>query len=314
MTRMLILCRGLPASGKTTQALEWIRKDPENRARCNRDEMRQALFGVYHGLDHRQEKAVTEAQRASVRSLLEGGRSVVVDDTNLRMKYARAWADLAHELGAPFHVIDVDTDVETCVLWDKLRGAEPGGRTVGEEVIRGMAERYAGWQKHRVTPTEAAKKTRDLPTPWSPEEGLEWVWLVDIDGTVAHNDGHRGWYEYDKVAGDTPWPEVVAVLQALMADGHRLIFLSGRSDSCREQTAGWLERHVRDLSVHEGNLLMRRSGDHRKDAIVKAEIFDERIRGRYNVHAVFDDRPQVTRMWRLMGHRVFQVGDPYVEF
>jgi hypothetical protein len=54
---------------------------------------------------------------------------------------------------------------------------------------------------------------------------------------------------------------------------------------------------------------MREYGDQRKDSIVKAEIFDQEIRGRYHVVAVFDDRDQVVRMWRSLGLTVFQVAE-----
>ena len=94
MTRILIITRGLPGSGKSTQALEWVNQEPDRRARVNRDELRMALYGKYTGLTFKQEQALSHAQRAAVKSLLEGGRSVVVDDTNLRLRYARPWADL----------------------------------------------------------------------------------------------------------------------------------------------------------------------------------------------------------------------------
>jgi len=54
---------------------------------------------------------------------------------------------------------------------------------------------------------------------------------------------------------------------------------------------------------------MRAAGDMRKDAIVKAEIFDREIRHRWDVTAVFDDRQQVVRMWRSLGLTVFAVAE-----
>lgn len=313
MTRRLILTRGLPSSGKTTKALEWVNGDRSKRARVNRDEMRQALFGTYTGLDWKEEQAVTQAQRASAKALLEGGRSVVIDDTNLKLKYAREWATFAEDLGATFTVIDMETPVDECVRRDKLRG-EAGGRAVGEEVIRNFHSRYGSGNWPEVTPDSSSKRGVDfLPTPYSSEEGLPTVWLFDIDGTIAHNSGHRGWYEYDKVDGDTAWPEVIRVLKALVDGGDEVIFLSGRDESCRAKTRDWIWIHA-GIAADDKHLLMRQNGDKRKDTIVKAELFDQHIRGRYNVHGVFDDRPSVTRMWRVMGHRVFHVGDPYKEF
>lgn len=54
---------------------------------------------------------------------------------------------------------------------------------------------------------------------------------------------------------------------------------------------------------------MRKSGDMRKDSIVKREMFDEHIRGRYNVNFVLDDRNQVVELWRSMGLTCLQVAD-----
>ncbi len=45
-------------------------------------------------------------------------------------------------------------------------------------------------------------------------------------------------------------------------------------------------------------LNMREAGDMRKDSIVKKELFDQHIRGKYNVRMVIDDRDQVVDMWR----------------
>ncbi len=52
----------------------------------------------------------------------------------------------------------------------------------------------------------------------------------------------------------------------------------------------------------------------RKDTIVKEEIFWRDIADNYNVQFVIDDRPSVARMWRELGLKVFQVGDPHIEF
>ena len=43
---------------------------------------------------------------------------------------------------------------------------------------------------------------------------------------------------------------------------------------------------------------MRRRDDSRKDSVVKRELFDAHIRGRYFVELVLDDRDQVVSLWR----------------
>jgi hypothetical protein len=52
---------------------------------------------------------------------------------------------------------------------------------------------------------------------------------------------------------------------------------------------------------------MRPTGDQRKDNIVKRELFDTWVRGKYNVRFCLDDRDQVVEGWRAMGLTCFQV-------
>ncbi len=59
------------------------------------------------------------------------------------------------------------------------------------------------------------------------------------------------------------------------------------------------------------DLLMRAPGDSRRDSIVKRELYEKHIKGKYNVVAVFDDRPSVIReCWQALGFtdRIFNVG------
>ena len=119
----LVITRGLPASGKSTWAREWVAREPEHRARVNRDDLRANLFGADR-LSNRQELAISAAQQASVRALLAAGRSVVVDDLHLRARYVTAWADLASQVGAELTVRDcTGVDVEECVRRDAARAA-----------------------------------------------------------------------------------------------------------------------------------------------------------------------------------------------
>jgi hypothetical protein len=72
-------------------------------------------------------------------------------------------------------------------------------------------------------------------------------------------------------------------------------------------------RRLLTYAVSYNYLVMREQGDSRKDTIVKKEMFDKYIKGKYNVLYVVDDRPCVCRMWSL-GLKVMQVGNPYIEF
>ena len=57
------------------------------------------------------------------------------------------------------------------------------------------------------------------------------------------------------------------------------------------------------------DLLMRKDNDDRKDSIVKKEIYDNEILGKYNVLFVLDDRDQVVKLWRSLGLVCLQVAN-----
>jgi predicted kinase len=290
----LTITRGLPGSGKTT----WAKAQP-GLVRVNRDELRRMLHGGRLGSPSA-ELQVTLAHRAAAGALLRRGVDVVCDDTNLRARVARDLAELAASCGAAVAIRDfTDVEVDECVRRDAAR--DPSSR-VGEEVIRGMHARYLAGRALPLPVPEVHTPIRAVYTP--PPDAPEAV-LVDIDGTVALI-GDRSPYDMTRVHTDTANPAVVTAVRAMHAAGYRIVFCSGRTDDCREATGRWLDEHV---GVGYEALFMRATGDARRDAVVKAEIFELQIRSRYRIVGVFDDRGQVVRMWRALGLTVFQVAD-----
>jgi predicted kinase len=289
------ITRGLPGSGKTT----WARQQP-GAVRVNRDELRQMLHGGPLGVGWA-EVQVTVAQRAQIEALLRAGANVICDDTNLRARVARELAELGLRCGAEVVFREfTDVPLDECIRRDAERPAEV---RVGEEVIRTMFQRYLSGRSLPLPvpdPTPPSPEAKYTPAPGAPN-----TILVDIDGTVALMNG-RSPYDMSKVGRDTPHHAVIEAVRAMHAAGFLVVYCSGRSDDARADTEAWLDRHV---GVPYVALHMREYGDQRKDSIVKAEIFDREVRGRYHVVAVFDDRDQVVRMWRSLGLTVFQVAD-----
>lgn len=297
----LVITRGLPASGKTTWARAWVAEaDRASRVRVNRDDLRAMLY-KRPVLEFAEEQRVTDAQHAAVRALLLAGSSVVVDDTHLRLRHARAWADLALDVSAQFRVVDIDTSLEECLRRDAVRAAA-GDRAVGERVLREMAARFGG-PRLLVAPTE---QVQAAAVTYVPDPALPACVLVDIDGTVAHL-GERARFEEHLVGRDLPDPVVIDVVRRLHASGLDIVFLSGRGSGCREQTQAWLDEHV-GASVASA-LFMRTQGDMRKDSIVKLELLMAEVAPRWAVEFVLDDRDQVVAAWRRAGLTVFQVAE-----
>lgn len=304
MTLTLWAMRGYPGSGKSTRARK-IAEETGAVVVC-RDDLRMMLHGTYWSGKRELEDQVTIAERAAVQAYLKAGVSVVVDETNLEPVFLRKWAKLASQYGAEFVRVDIETPVSHCIVADQQRALD-GGRHVGADVIRRMAKRHpiANWPDIQAPPTFEPK-----PVEWV--EGLPEAIIVDIDGTLAHMNG-RSPYDYSQVHTDTVDEQVRWLVNLIdqygSPRGVYILIVSGRDDTCREATQEWLWRN----GVGYDELYMRPTGakDERgnklPDYLVKYDLFNENIRGKYNVRFVLDDRDQVVNLWRAIGLKCLQV-------
>ena len=130
--------------------------------------------------------------------------------------------------------------------------------------------------------------------------------IVDIDGTFANNEHRRpfvekhpkDWKSYlELVAKDTPYDWCVDLVQAMLQQECLPIFVTGRNESHR----GVTDDLIVGAGIADYELYMRADNDFRQDAIVKREIFDKHIAGKFNVRFAIDDRQQVVDLWRSMG-------------
>jgi len=136
------------------------------------------------------------------------------------------------------------------------------------------------------------------------------IYLCDIDGTLADFKHHRGPFDEHKVLGDKPLP-TVRIINSLIRDGNRIIFFSGRTSNCHKDSCEWIKNHTGEYNPE---LYMREPKDNRSDDIVKEEMYDKWIRGKYEVIGVFDDRLKVCRMWNKLGLFVFNCNQGLIEF
>jgi predicted kinase len=303
----LIITRGMPASGKTTKARDWVAADPVRRFRINRDDFRamghDSVFVQQTDGTAGTERAVQAARDAAITALLKRGIDVINDDTNLPTRVARDLRRLAVLAGATFEVWDLtNVPYEECVR----RNAERSGRArVPDDRMLDMYQRFVKGKTHPLPLPDEPAEAGGATVPYVPLVGAPKAVMVDIDGTVAMMCG-RSPFDETRVHEDRPNQAVIAAVRAMHASGHAVIFCSGRTAGCREVTEKWLREHV---ALPYEALHMRAVGDVRKDSIVKVEIFDREIRHRYDVVAVFDDRAQVVEAWRALGLTVFAVAD-----
>lgn len=297
MMQDIIVLRGLPGSGKSTLARRMVE---DGFVIVSRDSVRFMLTGSDKKtvLSRELEEAVTAIVRQSVTSALKAGHRVVLDATHLRNRDCTDWIKFGEAHEAEVGFISVETPLEECLKNNATRGEN----AVPEEVIRNMYDKF--FRKGKLAPVSYDRGPVVKFKEYTPDykKHLPHAYIVDIDGTMAEMVD-RGPFEFDKVGTDVIKEPVARVVQSLKDVGFEIVFVSGRSDSCRSETQEWLDSY--GWGDHE--LHMRKAGDQRKDAIVKHEIFWDQIAPRFHVRGAFDDRRQVTEMFRQIGLTVFQV-------
>jgi len=289
--------KGLPASGKTTHAKEKVAKSNCAIKRVNKDDLRAMLDSGRHSGGN--EKFVLDLRNNIIRMTLNRGKHIIIDDTNFNPIHEESIRKIAKEYNAEVKVKFFYITPEEAIKRDLQRP-----NSVGAKVIWDMYNTY-------LKPKEEVEKGRELLVQ---DSKLPHAIICDLDGTLAIHQ-NRSPFEYDKCETDLVNETVRQLLYRYDTgyyDEHgqdiTLIFLSGREDSCRDKTLKWLDKEA--LFIEDSDLLlMRKTGDHRKDCIIKKEIFDREIRDKYYIDFVLDDRNQVVQMWRDLGLICLQVAD-----
>ncbi len=301
MTQKIVLTRGLPASGKSTWAELAISKLP-NAVRLERDLLRDQLLGHrdYSRITSEQEDIITKVQQAMADAAIKAGKSVIVSDTNLRAQYVRAWAKFAAERNVDF----VTQKFDNVTLDELIQRDMNREHSVGSKVIRDLWNRFT--RNGKIADVDVSKELGNslVIEPYDNPKHLPPAIVVDIDGTLA-TMADRSPYEWHRVGEDTPVSAVIDAVSAAYQAGNEILIMSGRDSSCRDITQEWLLKNL--ARVSDFQLFMRAEGDMRKDNLVKYELFNEHIRGKYHVKYILDDRDQVVKMWRALGLNCFQV-------
>lgn len=300
----LRIMRGLPGSGKSTRALQWVNENPDWRLRVNRDDLRFSNYGQYYGLSRHQEENITSLQHTLIEKALKAGLSVVDDNVNLRSSYVRDLYRIANRVNATIEFDDVDVDVETAIE----RNAERE-KFVNPEVIRDFAKRYLKKGKLPAVPPNAPtdESMTGKAAVW--DESLPPAIWVDADGTFftmydEEGQAHRGAFDWHKVHLDKPRPAVVKAVKLYQAAGYAIIVMSGRDEVCKEATT----QAFIDAGVTPTMVLMRPHKSQEKDWKVKRDLYWENVAGKYNIEVALDDRDQVVKYTReVLGIDVFQV-------
>lgn len=290
----LTICRGLPASGKSTWAKKFVEDNPQWK-RVNRDTLRSMVHGAAK-FSREREAAIKIARDALVTAFLGAGHNVIVDDTNLDPSVVNHLRGLAATCSAEVEEKWFNVTLDEALARNALRTEFEG--KVPMHVIKDMHRKWIHDETVQRIPHDPS-----LPT----------CVIFDLDGTLAIAN-HRDVYDASQCVSDDvnmPVAEFLYFVRECPIWPERgplqVIFCSGREEKFRPQTGEWL---LKKALFRPGDiLLLRASGDKRNDAIIKKEIFEEHIAGKFNVLAVFDDRNRVVNMWRSIGVPCFQVRD-----
>lgn len=271
----MIVLRGLPASGKSTWAKQFILENPDY-ARVNRDDLRAMLFGMK--FSSKNEDMVSYVCDSAIIEAMKRDRGVVVDETSLNPKRMKQLQRYAEDHNYEFEIKEFDKDIELCILHDMSRP-----NPVGAKAIMQMYERYIAPNEKRLV--------------YDPNKSK--AIISDIDGTVAIIH-HRSPYNTSLSYKDEPNHPIICSLKALK---DKIIFVTGRDEKYRDITETWLDKYFEDYELY-----MRPDEDKRSDYIVKEEITRTKILPRYNILMAYDDRPRILRIYRRLGIQTLNCG------
>ena len=292
--KKLIICRGIPGSGKSTWAHAWVAESPTTRVRLNNDDIRR-MFGPYWIPER--EKLVHDTKYHTALNAMARGFDIVVDNMNLNPKEIEFWNDVVKGFnniqdGYNYTVEFKDffnVSLEECLERDKRRS-----NPVGEKSIREIWKRY----KHFIQTTNVERYVDNLVKD---DPAKPYCLVVDMDSTLCFNTNKRPWFGEGAAEGMMKDIPNLGVLRLVESWSGYLVIATGRDTSQAEVTKKWLNKH----GIFPDEYYFRTEGDYRKGVEVKKEQI-ERIAEKYNISAIIDDCQPIVNMYRSMGYTVLQ--------
>ena len=283
----ILILVGAPGSGKTTFARYFLRTE-ENWMRLCRDDFRAMHFSDGN-LSHHEERLIVEMIDASIEALLLKRSNVLLDATHCRKEY------VDHYIGRFNHLADISFkvfDVDAVTLAERC---EKRFQNTGKQIPAQVLKKFIGDLEELKKEFDFALRPKTyLYQPVATQDSsLPKAIVCDLDGTLALMHG-RNPFDATHCDEDELNEPVAGVLRNYSGNGYQILLVSGREDCYYQPTVRFLEKY--NIPYHQ--LWMRKTKDFRRDAIIKREIFDTEIAGKYFIEFVLDDRNQVVEMWR----------------
>lgn len=291
-TRKLIICRGIQGSGKSTWAKQWCHEDPKHRVRFNNDDIRNML-GDYWVPDR--EKLVIEAKANMITFALITGYDVVVDNMNLNPKEDTWIRTLCTNIEKDKGIhVDIEykdffIPVEECIRRDAMRP-----NPIGEKVIKDTWRRYRTFIIQQNINEMLSKRPEHV-------DGARPAILVDMDATLCLNTTGRPYYGEGAAEGmlNDIAVEGICNLVKTLYEKRTIFIITGREGTPEiiEATKKWLDSN----GIKVDGLFFRPVKDYSPGAECKKKIYEDNIKGKYNVEFVLDDNYKCVEMWREQG-------------
>lgn len=289
----LIFLKGLPGSGKSTWAKEQVLKSQGGIKRVNKDDLREMIDAGKWSRGN--EANVLDMQWNLVELFLLRQYDVIVDNTHFYGEHLQKAQSIIDQLNKDFvkikYTLEVkffDTPLEECIRRDAKRE-----NPVGKDVILKMWNQYL----------------KPKPIAYNPE--LPDCIICDLDGTLCLFEGNPYDRDFSQDRVNIPVDRIITTFLSYPPEKHTaLILFSGRNGKYRDNTLEWLEKK----GIFFDKLVMRQEGDNRADYVVKQEMYNDHILGKYNVRFVIDDRMSVCRKWAELGLFCFCVNQGLIEF
>ena len=142
----VIICQGLPASGKTTWAKKWVNEDSARRVRFNRDDVRNML-GKYWVPSR--EGLINSIYDSFMNEAMLAGYDIVIDNMNLNDKTIKEIQRYVGEFNdwIRLSILDIHYDIEFKKFLDVpletlLERDSKREHPIGEKVIRDLYTKY----------------------------------------------------------------------------------------------------------------------------------------------------------------------------
>ena len=297
----VIINIGCPASGKSTYTMEFLAKNP-NYVKVGRDDFRYMLRNQGF-TEPKVEKMITDLVNNAILTALSNKLNVIVDNTNLKISVINSIVDLVHDYAnVSYRVFDVP--YKTLLERDAARD-----RSVGEPVLKRM---WGDWVilKDSFDFQPVPRNTKVTHVVPNFKSDLPDCVIFDLDGTLALSYGRRDMFDWSKVDRDSLNEIVAEQVKFHKSKGRTVIILSGRDEVSKSLTEEWLKFY----DVQYDFIFMRPANNFEKDTVIKRRIYENEIKGKYNVLAVYDDRLAVCKMWYDLNLFVYNVNQGLTVF